>query len=449
MAGATSTEATLDPTSFATFRFLSRSLDDRGRAELQYALDDRLFFTETFTIPVGDGAAPEELESLLALLHWVAGVSYYKVAAPPRLEFEAAPPPPAAAALLRALYGEGLGEFAYGAGLPAPPSPTFDERGAAPPATDWSARPAHVLVPVGGGKDSAVAIEIVRAAVDPVLFSLGDATAIARTAAAAGLPWIAARRTLDPQIAELNERGALNGHVPVTAIVACAALLAAALNGLEAVALANERSASHGSLEWAGIDVNHQFSKGRRAEVLLRAAAREAGGPEPFSVLRGAGELSIARAFARLERYHAAFTSCNATFRLDPGLRASTWCGDCAKCRFVFLALAPFSDPQALREIFGADLLDDPDQVAGFALLIAHGGLKPFECVGEERESVAALRLLAADPRWREHRVVRELAPRALAQSDPDDAPAAVLALSDDHDIPPNILAVAREVLGS
>ncbi len=303
--GAARSERAIDPTSFATFRFLSSSLDDSGRVELRYALDDELYFTEVFELPVPapvDDVQRERVEPLLALLHAVAGVSYYKVAAPPRLQFET-PPPPAAAALLRALYRDGLSEFAYTAGLAAPPQPTF--AGAADsgaPVADWSPAPERVLIPVGGGKDSAVAIEIVRRAVaEPVLFSVGDAAPIARTAAVAGLPWLVATRTLDASLRELNAQGAYNGHVPVTAIVACVALLTAALNGHDAVALANERSASHGSLRWQGFDVNHQFSKSREAELLLRAAALEAGAPEPFSVLRPASELAIARAFARYD----------------------------------------------------------------------------------------------------------------------------------------------------
>ncbi len=135
-----------------------------------------------------------------------------------------------------------------------------------------------MLVPVGGGKDSAVALEIVRrSGLELALFSIGDAPPIARTVAASGLTHLLARRTLDPGLAALNKAGAINGHVPVTAIVSCVALLTAALRGFDAVAMANERSASAGNVDWQGIDVNHQFSKGLRAERLLSAAVAEAG----------------------------------------------------------------------------------------------------------------------------------------------------------------------------
>jgi UDP-N-acetyl-alpha-D-muramoyl-L-alanyl-L-glutamate epimerase len=159
-----------------------------------------------------------------------------------------------------------------------------------------------------------------------------------------------------------------------------------------------------------------------------------------FSLLRPASELAIARAFARMERYHPAFTSCNAIFRLDEQLRAASWCCECPKCRFVYLMLAPFSDPQQLRAIFGRDLLDEEHQYEGFALLTATGGHKPFECVGEEQESIAALRLLAGQERWRGRRVLARLLAEVVPGQPPSAGdPADVLALSDDHDVPANL----------
>ncbi len=167
-------------------------------------------------------------------------------------------------------------------------------------------------------------------------------------------------------------------------------------------------------------------------------------------MLRPASELAIARAFAGMERYHGAFTSCNAVFRLDPALRGSSWCRDCPKCRFVFLVLAPFSSPEHLREVFGGDLLAEESQYEGFALLAASGGHKPFECVGEEQESLAAMRMLADDPRWRGHAVVRRLASEVLpAHPLPEGDPAVVLALSDEHDLAPGLLDDLRAVLGA
>jgi UDP-N-acetyl-alpha-D-muramoyl-L-alanyl-L-glutamate epimerase len=449
--------ALFDPSAFRRFRFLDRELDARGTVTLSYGLDDEIVFVERFGLPLMrgpeaglDAGERRRVEGLVALLHWVAGVSYFKTALPPDVSCETGAPPPETAALLEALYSEGLGELAYVNGLQKLPRPRFPRASGGVPWAREAERLGRVLVPVGGGKDSVVALEIARR-VSPelVLFSVGNAAPIARTVAASGLSRLIVTRTLDPGLRALNEAGAINGHVPITAIVSCVALLAAALNGFDVVAMANERSASAGNVSFDGVEVNHQFSKGLRAERLLRAALEElAPGMSYFSVLRPASELAIARAFARMERYHGAFTSCNALFRSDPELRASSWCCECPKCRFVFLALAPFSEPAHLREVFGRDLLDEEGQFDGFALLTATGGHKPFECVGEERESIAAIRLLAADQRWSAHRVVARLASEVLPRfSEEVGDPAQVLALSDEHELPAAMLAEVRALL--
>ncbi len=453
--GAEQPQARFDRRAFESFRFLDRQLDRDGRVRLDYALDQELHFSELIELPVPGPLSDAQLDQargLLELLHWVAGVSYFKSALPPQISCESGLPGPAAAALLEALYSEGLGELAYENRLAALPRPGFPRDPHTAPARAQPPRLERILVPVGGGKDSAVAIEIARrSGAELALFSIGDAPPIARTVAVAGLEHLLARRSLDPLLFECNAAGALNGHIPITAIVTCVALLTAVLNGFDAVAMANERSASAGNLNWDGVEVNHQFSKGLRAERLLSAAVAETGAPvRQFSLLRPASELAIARAFASMERYHGAFTSCNAIFRIDPALRASSWCCDCPKCRFVFLALAPFSSPEHLREIFGTDLLADESQFEGFALLAASGGHKPFECVGEEQESAAAMRLLAADERWREHPVVRRLAREVLAGRPASFGdPEAVLALGEDHDVPAQLLEDVRAILGA
>jgi len=440
-----------DPAAFGVFRFVERSIDAAGLIRLRYALDDAYEFEERFRLPVpAAGIDAARVDGLLSLLHWIAGVSYYKTAVPAEMACETGDPPAAAARLLEALYSEGLGEFAVVNDLPGLPHPRFP---VGPPRAGRARGPLRrVLVPVGGGKDSAVAIEIVRrSGLDVALFSVGDAKAIESTVEAAELPRLLVTRRIDSQIAELNARGALNGHVPITAIVALVALITAALHDLDAVALANERSASAPNTIWRGVEVNHQFSKSARAEALLADAVHEAGaGVDVFSVLRPASELAIARAFARLPKYHHAFTSCNRIFRLDPELRTSSWCCDCDKCRFVFLILAPFMAPDELRGIFGSAMLDDDAQYAGFALLTATGGHKPFECVGEIEESVAAIRMLAADPRWRGHRVVRRLADEVLPRFGPaDGVPAQALALSDDHRVPAELVGDLHALLGA
>ena len=352
---------------------------------------------------------PDAFYRVLDLLHVVAGVSYYKVGAPPRIEAPAAIPAEAAA-LFTAVYSQGLGEYAYRNDLPYVLDLTVDVPGTAPVAAPVDNADRRPLSPVGGGKDSIVTLEILRAAgLDPVPFSVNPNPVITAVSAASGLPALAARRRLDPRLFELNAAGARNGHIPVTAINSLIAIATAVLHGLGPVVMSNERSASDPNLIWNGHEINHQWSKGIAAEGLLRAAVTaHAGLTEPyFSLLRSLSELDIARLFTRHTRYDDVVTSCNRAFKLhDPTAR---WCGECPKCRFVFLALAPFMPRERLVRIFGRDLFADPAQIPGFLELLGIDGHKPFECVGEVEESLVALTLISEQEQWRDAPVLQAL----------------------------------------
>jgi hypothetical protein len=345
---------------------------------------------------------PEHFHRVLELLHVVAGVSYYKVGAPPRVEAPN-PVPAEAAALFTAVYSRGLAEYAYRNDLPYVLDLVVDVPELSPPATPVDNADARPLSPVGGGKDSIVTLEILRAAgLDPVPFSVNPNRVIADVNAASGLAALAARRTLDPRLFELNAAGARNGHVPVTAINSLIAIATATWHGLGPVVMSNERSASDPNLTWNGHEINHQWSKGVAAEGLLRAAVTaHAGLTEPcFSLLRSLSELHIAQLFARYDAYDDVVTSCNKAFKLhDPTAR---WCGDCPKCRFVFLALAPSMERSRLTRIFGRDLFADPAQVPGYLELLGIDAHKPFECVGEVAESLVALAMMSEQEQWRD-----------------------------------------------
>lgn len=385
---------------FDVMRFPSYAFDPvTGVATFDYVLDGPApeQFTETITFPVADRPVPDAFHRVLDLLHVVAGVSYYKVGAPKRV-IAPKPVPGKAADFFTAIYTHGMAEYAYRNQLAHVLELTVEvpgETADAKPVDNSQGRP---LSAVGGGKDSIVTLEILRAAgLDPVPFSVNPNQVIAAVDAASGLDALAARRRLDPRLFELNRAGALNGHIPVTAINSLIAIATAAWHGLGPVVMSNERSASDPNLVWNGHEINHQWSKGVAAEGLLRdAVVAHAGLTEPyFSLLRSLSELHIAQLFARHDAYDDVVTSCNKAFKLhDPTAR---WCGDCPKCRFVFLAMAPAMDRARLTRIFGHDLFADEAQVPGFLELLGIDAHKPFECVGEVEESLVALSMLGDD----------------------------------------------------
>lgn len=400
------------------FRFGDRSYEPQtGTIRLHYELDE-IALEERFRLPPPHRtpACGAALDAALDLLHWTAGISYWKAACPRRIEFSRRRPDCWQAGWLNRLYREGLAEFAWRNHLDPAQWPDFRASAASTAAAaavecDLERR---YLVPMGGGKDSLVALERLRALELPLTtVQVGQAPLIGEVARAAGTGHLVLERRVDPKLAELNRQGAWNGHVPITAINAAVLTVLSLVNGYDRVVFANERSADEATLEdEQGRPVNHQFSKSLAFEAMLAEWLARYVTPSlsVFSLLRRDRELSICREFASLTQYHDVFSSCNRNFHLD-GARTERWCGRCPKCHFVFLAMAPFLHPDRLSAIFGANLLDEAGQVAGFRDLLALDGVKPFECVGEAGEARSALAALAADARWNRARVVRELAP--------------------------------------
>src|SRR4029453_10722530 len=105
---------------FEVMRFPAYTFDpSTGEARFDYLLDGPApeRFTETITFPVSDRPVPQAFHRVLDLLHVVAGVSYYKIGAPHRIEAPR-PVPAEAAALFTAVYTHGLAEYAYRNDLP-------------------------------------------------------------------------------------------------------------------------------------------------------------------------------------------------------------------------------------------------------------------------------------------------------------------------------------------
>jgi hypothetical protein len=274
---------------------------------------------------------------------------------------------------------------------------------------------------------------------EPMLFVVNEVPAITRALEATGLPRRAVARRLDPLLMERNRQGALNGHVPITAIVSLIAVADAILAGRDTVVMSNERSASVPSFTWSGTEVNHQYSKSFAFERDLRALLARTVSPEVeyFSLLRPFSELRIVRHFARLDALHHVVTSCNRAFSLDETRRRSGWCRDCPKCRFVFLALAAFVERARVVDVFGGDMLTDTSQTAGFLALLGIDGPKPLECVGEVEESRAAAQMLFGRTDWAGAPVLVELEARLEPTARvPDDELDRLLATGAEHCVP-------------
>ena len=431
-----------------SFRFVRASIDaNSGEIALVYAFDQGPDLVERMRLPGAPFHWTAEqriaLERAVSLLHWLAGVSYYKAAVPKRLLVESGQLDQTTASFLQEVYESGLGEFAYRNGLSLRGRIVFPANvDALPPAPRLDLK-AEALSAIGGGKDSLVSIESLReAGIAQTLAWVGQAPLIRACAERTELPTLQIERQLAPQLFEFNRRGAYNGHIPVTAINSAMLTVAALAHGKRWVVFSNERSASYGSQIPGSGEVNHQWSKGWRFEQSFAAVAQRllAADFQYFSLLRPLSELAVARQFARTDRYDGHFSSCNRNFHILGERPASRWCGVCPKCRFVFLALAPFVSKPRLVGIFGRNLLDEAGQANGFDALMEYQDHKPFECVGEGRESRAAMAALVEAPVWREDALVERFRREILPKLDVAElALAPLLQPSSEHGVPADI----------
>ena len=439
----------LDPSSLVGPFTFGDTRVDGARVELDYRIGADTTFTEVvqLEVPLADS---EAVARAVRVLHLVAGVSYYKCVAPVPLEV-----PPLTSAerdLVTALYDEGLREFAYRNRIAVPLPVELVESGAAGSAhRAGSDRPAPdrgdlrgALVPIGGGKDSALVAALVP---DGQLFAVNPVGAHRHLASALGRDLVGATRTLDPRLRQLVAGGVPNGHVPVTAITSAISVLAALALGRGDVLMGIERSADEPSLVTGdGVAVNHQFSKSSEAERLL-SAVFEPAGVRYLSLLRPLTELAIGVGVAG-RSLAADIVSCNRVFTVwnaNTASRDQRPCGDCAKCLFTALMLAPSSTPASIAEHYGRPLLDEEDHVDAVRALWSVE--KPFDCVGERLETAAALVLLARTDGWRDQIVVASLADEARSLLDAAGVdPASFLAIGDLDDLPVEYRAPLRSI---
>ena len=309
------------------------------------------------------------------------------------------------------LFIHGLGEFFYTNGIPVPGEEIldfeFDDNAKKlPGAFELSNASDQVLIPVGGGKDSAVTLELLKKYhpknVALVVNHRGATRQVLEVAGFESERIVEVKRSLDPLLLDLNKMGFLNGHTPFSALLAFVSLFYSCLVGLRHIALSNESSANEPSIP--GTKINHQYSKSFEFEKDFRSYTEShiCKNSNYFSFLRPLNELQIAGLFSGLKSYHWVFKSCNA------GSKTDSWCCRCSKCLFTWIILSPFLPPEELQEIFGTDLFADGDLVGLLDQLTGTAANKPFECVGTLEEVNAAL-VMAVNKRIRKKEPLPEL----------------------------------------
>ena len=257
------------------------------------------------------------------------------------------------------------------------------------------------LVPIGGGKDSAVTLELLKRdnnTLRPLIINPRGATT--NTITAAGLDYgdsVTISRSIDPELLRLNNLGYLNGHTPFSAMLAFYTLLASLLNGYKNIALSNESSANEATIP--GTNINHQYSKSFEFEEDFRWYYSNFISPSfnYFSFLRPLNELQIVSIFSKLEIYHPVFRSCNV------GSKTDSWCGKCSKCLFTSIMISAFKGTDYANWIIGTDMLNDREMIPVFDELTGISDNKPFECVGTLEDVNVAMSMIALNAKEKKH----------------------------------------------
>lgn len=346
--------------------------------------------------------SPGLLNNLVFHLGLIEILSYWKATCSPEIEIKAGSLNKTQIKWWRDLIIKGMGQFFYENKIDFQ-KPNFleintiNESGSR---NDYEAgsRKNRVLVPVGGGKDSIVTLEILKQAKkDITCFSLNPTLASRRTMKIAGYPTIIVKRKIDKKLLELNKEGYLNGHTPFSAYLAFLSVLCAVLFDFKFIAFSDERSSNEGNLKYLGKVINHQYSKSFDFEKRFKRYSKRylAKDIEYFSFLRPLYEIQVAKLFSRYLKYFSAFISCNEAFRTYSGRKEplKKWCNKCPKCLFVFATLYPFLGEYRLVKIFKENLFERIGFLPTMLRLIGEREFKPFECVGTKKESLVTFYL--------------------------------------------------------
>ena len=387
---------------FIYHSFQVRQKNKKLRIQFRFLLKPNIEFAPILVIPFKNSLPQEQLENFIFHLGLIEMISYWKAACSPEIIIKAGCLSSRQIKWWKDLFIHGLGEFFYQNKINPSRKDLLNIRCEKPKRKIKSKFKLNKregnLILVGGGRDSAVSLELLKkleSRQGSLIFkTTTTSTTIIKPAGkiikAAGFPPpLIASRIIDPRLLQLNKQGYLNGHTPFSAYLAFLGVFIAAMHSFKRVIVANERSADEKNLTYHSLKINHQYSKSFRFERLFRQYTRQYLTPqiEYFSFLRPLYELQISKLFSGFPQYHSLFLSCN------PGQKTGYWCGKCAKCAFVYLSLAPFLSPKKMKKIFGQNYFYRPEIISHLEKLVGLKKHKPFDCVGTEKEAILALGL--------------------------------------------------------
>ena len=328
------------------------------------------------------------LDKMIFYIGMVELISYYKCVCPKKVIIEAGYLDKEDQNWFKKLFYNGLGEFFYRNNISVSIGELFDfEIKGKEIVINNSYQGSGNLIPIGGGKDSTVTLELLKN-YDNKYFIINPKQ-VHYDCIDNKDNICSIRRTIDPGLIELNKEGYLNGHTPFSAIVAFISYMMAYLTNRKYITLSNESSANEPTV--LNTNINHQYSKSYEFENDFTKFVNKNFNLDIhyFSLLRPIKEIQIALLFSNYSKYHQVFKSCNVGSKENPWI----WCAKCPKCLFVYIMLIAFLDESKVINIFNSNMLDDKEMEKDFLELIGVSETKPFECVGTINEVIFALNM--------------------------------------------------------
>jgi hypothetical protein len=372
-------------------------------------------FVEKIILPevIPDSVNQELLTKVLENLHLILGISYFKMYCPKNLTIPYSLTKDQSD-FWNTVYTKGLGEFFYKNQINFKNLinfPYVDKPSIQPRRLD-EAKKNRFLVGIGGGKDSIVAFELLKEQKKNVSgFILDSQETLSQVqidvAKTMGIEYLLVKRQLDRQLFDL--KSTYNGHIPVTAVYSFTALLLSIIYNYSTIIIPNGKSANFGNVNYLGTEINHQWSKSEEFEKLFQDYVNKYITPDInyFSNLRSFSEMEIAKMFSSYEKYFSVFSSCNKNFKIKRDVNQKRWCGQCAKCAFVFIILAANLSKETVTGIFNKNLLNDQELIPMYKDLIGQGSMKPFDCVGTFEESQEAFRMIKSKGEFANDAVIK------------------------------------------
>lgn len=337
---------------------------------------------------------PKVINNLAFHLGLMEIPSYWKATCSPEIVIEAGSLTPEQIAWWEDLLINGLGQFFYTNQIDSRKSDFLNiitMKNKKLPKDESPLNQEKILVPVGGGKDSIVTLEILKEANKKInCLSLNPTPASTQIIDLAGCQNpIIVRREIDKTLLNLNQKGYLNGHTPFTAYIAFLSVFCGIIFDYGQIAISNERSANEGNLTWKGLKINHQYSKSFEFEKKFQEYAQKylTSDIHYFSFLQPLHEIQIAKLLTQYPNYFSIFRSCN------KNQKTNSWCNECPKCLSSFIILAPFLEEKDLKKIFGQNLFEKESLLPILKELLGEEGFKPFECVATIKEILVAIYL--------------------------------------------------------